>query len=163
MQESCHQPDSILACYDFMMDTLRRLALLPLLLLLAASASGQTTGSPPSGFGFDCWIGLEGGHLQVNYIRCIADRDLPHPELANQRLDAFLDDLHNELHQKSGADAERLYKSNLSLIRESASVWSIRIVSYPYEWSWQEGLPQQLVRAVLCPKDNPCTVKVYPR
>lgn len=113
--------------------------------------------------GLDCWIGLDGGRAPVNYIRCIIDRDLPHPELANLRLDAFLDSLHAELHQKSGADAERLYKANLSLVKEAPAVWSIRIISYPYEWSWDEGRPQQLVRAVLCPADTACTVNVYPR
>jgi hypothetical protein len=42
-------------------------------------------------------------------------------------------------------------------------VWNIRIFSYPYEWSWAEGLPQQLVRSVLCPRDVSCTVNVYSR
>lgn len=141
----------------------RALQMLLLLATLAGSPGFAQTMAEPAQMGLDCWIGLEGGASQINYIRCIVDRDLPHPELANQRLDAFLESLHNELHGKSGADAERMYKANLSLTREARSVWSIRIVSYPYEWSWEEGLPQKLVRAVLCPADISCRVIVYPR
>lgn len=143
---------------------MKKLVRLAWLLVTAAAATSVAPASADSAaMGLDCWVGRDGGKIQINYIRCIADRDLPHPELANQRLEAFLDELHRELHEKSGADAERMYKANSTLVRESASVWNIRIVSYPYDWSWQEERPQRLVRAVLCPRDVTCTVKVYPR
>jgi len=131
--------------------------------LAAASAGAQTADSPPDGVGFDCWVGHDGKPFFTNYIRCIADRDLPHPELVNQQSETFLNLLHQELHAKSGAAAEAMMKANLELVRESRSIWNIRIHSYPYEWSWQEGRPEQLVRAVLCPRDVPCTVMVRPR
>ncbi len=144
-----------------MMEKLLRMT--GLLVAMHAGASVAQSPAETRTVGLDCWVGRDGGQIQTNYIRCIADRDLPHPELADQRLNAFLDDLHKELHDKSGTDAERMYKSNSTLVRESASVWNIRIISYPYEWSWEEERPQQLVRAVLCPRDVTCTVKVYPR
>ena len=133
------------------------------LAVMLAGASLAQTSAEPAGMGLDCWVGLDRGQIQINYIRCIADRDLPHPELADQRLSAFLDALHRELHDKSGADAERMYKANTTLVQESSSIWNIRIMSYPYEWSWEEDRPQRLVRAVLCPKDVSCRVNVYPR
>lgn len=142
------------------MIALRRAALL--LLLFSGSVVAQTTESPPRAVGLDCWVGQDGAPLFTNFIRCMVDRDLPYPALADQHLDAFLSNLHTELHSKSGADAERMYKSNIQLVRESISVWNIRIFTYPYEWSWEEGRPQQLVRSVLCPRDIPCTVTVYP-
>ncbi|MDP2133018.1 MAG: hypothetical protein Q8J99_05350 [Sulfuritalea sp.] len=131
--------------------------------LTAASVRAQTTDVPPAGVGFDCWVGHDGKPFFTNYIRCIADRDLPHPELVNQQSETFLHLLHQELHAKSGADAEAMMKANIELVRETRSIWNIRIHSYPYEWSWREGRPEQLVRAVLCPADLPCTVLVRPR
>ncbi|MBI5108199.1 MAG: hypothetical protein HZA62_05580 [Rhodocyclales bacterium] len=142
------------------MNSLRRAALL--LLLLVGNALAQTAPAPARPVGLDCWVGQDGPPLFTNFIRCMVDRDLPYPVLADERLDAFLTQLHQELHGKSGADAERMYKANIELVRESISIWNIRIFTFPYEWSWQEGRPQQLVRSVLCPRDVPCRVNVYP-
>lgn len=142
------------------MNVLRRAALL--LLLIVGNALAQTAEAPLATVGLDCWVGQDGPPFYVNFIRCMVDRDLPYPALADENLDAFLTNLHTELHSKSGADAERLYKSNIQLVRESISVWNIRIFTYPYEWSWQEGRPQQLVRSVMCPKNVNCVVNVYP-
>lgn len=141
------------------MKYLRRTA--TLLLLLAGPALAQTA-APSNVVGLDCWVGQDGPPLHTNFIRCMVDRDLPYPTLANERLDAFLTELHKELHGKSGADAERMYKANIELVRETISIWNIRIFTFPYEWSWQEGRPQQLVRSVLCPRDVSCVVNVYP-
>lgn len=129
--------------------------------LLAGSALAQTA-STSNVVGLDCWVGQDGPPLHTNFIRCMVDRDLPYPTLVDERLDAFLTDLHKELHGKSGADAERMYKANIQLVRETSSIWNIRIFTFPYEWSWQEGRPQQLVRSVLCPRDVSCVVNVYP-
>jgi hypothetical protein len=147
--------------YHVRMESLRLLCLL--LGFATAPALAQTTDGPPAEVGFDCWIGTEGPPFHLTYIRCISDRELPHPELADARLNDFLDRLHREFHDKSGKAAEQMYKANIELVRESRSVWNIRIYSYPYELSWAEGRPQQLVRAVLCPKDIPCTVVLLPR
>jgi len=131
-------------------------------LLFSACAVAQTTPAGSYRTCLDCWVGEDGPPYHIHYIRCIRDRDLPYPPNADQRLDAFLDDLHRELHQRSGLDAERKYKANIQLVRETASVWSIRINSYPYEWSWQEGLPRRLVHAALCPAEADCSINVYP-
>lgn len=141
------------------MDFLRRAIFL--FSLLAGSALAQTA-STSNVVGLDCWVGQDGPPLHTNFIRCMVDRDLPYPTLVDERLDGFLTDLHKELHGKSGADAERMYKANIQLVRETSSIWNIRIFSFPYEWSWQEGRPQQLVRSVLCPRDVSCVVNVYP-
>jgi hypothetical protein len=141
------------------MDFLRRAIFL--FSLLAGSALAQTA-STTNVVGLDCWVGQDGPPLHTNFIRCMVDRDLPYPMLVDERLDSFLTDLHKELHGKSGADAERMYKANIQLVRETSSIWNIRIFSFPYEWSWQEGRPQQLVRSVLCPRDVSCVVNVYP-
>lgn len=130
--------------------------------MAAGIARAQTTEETPSGVGFDCWVGADERPFLTHYIRCIADRDLPHPELINPRSEALLDLLHRELHQHSGADAEKALKANLELVRETRSVWNIKIYSYPSDWSWREGTPERLVRAVLCPKDMPCAVMIRP-
>lgn len=134
--------------------------------LLCLLACGPAVAETPQVSGYrtclDCWIGDSGPPYHIAYIRCIRDRDLPYPPNADERIDAFLDELHRELHQRSGLDAERKLKANIELVRESASIWSIRINAYPYEWSWQEGLPAKLVHAAFCPSEVDCKIIVYP-
>lgn len=130
------------------------------LLLPAAPAFGQEALPATSSVGFDCWVGRDGKPFYTNYIRCIADRDLPQTAQPDPESELILDLLHRELHTRSGADAEKTMKAHIELVRETRAVWSIRIHSYPYEWSWQEGRPEQLVRSVLCPNDVPCTVMI---
>jgi hypothetical protein len=141
----------------------RGLKVLWLLTTLGAATSLAQTPADSAQMGLDCWIGQEERQLQAHYIRCIADRDLPHPVLDDETLELLLDELHREFHQGSGAAAERLYRSKLELVRESRSLWNIRIFSYPYEWSWADGRPQRLVRAMLCPSGTACQVNVVPR
>ena len=143
------------------MNSLRRAALL--LLLISGSLMAQTTEAPARAVGLDCWVGQDGAPLFTNFIRCMVDRDLPYPMLADQHLDAFLSNLHTELHSKSGADAERMYKANIKLVREIQSVWNIRIFAYPYEWSWAEGMPHQRLLSFLFPRDIHFTFFVYPQ
>lgn len=130
------------------------------LLLPAAPVFCQDAPRAPSSVGFDCWVGRDGKPFFTNYIRCIADRDLPQAVQPDPESELILDLLHRELHTRSGADAEKTMKAHIELVRETRAVWSIRIHSYPYEWSWQEGRPEQLVRSVLCPNDVPCTVMI---
>lgn len=130
------------------------------MLFAAAAAFGQTTEETSAAMGFDCWIGSNGPPLHTRFIRCMADRDLPHVELGNIQTEEVMDLLHREFHSKSGAAAERMFKANIELIRMSPSVWNIRIFSYPSDWSWQEGTPERLVRAVLCPSVGTCSVVI---
>lgn len=123
-------------------------------LLAASVALAQVPAEAVANAGFDCWIGNDGQPFFTYFIRCIADRDIAPPAATDTRFDVVLDRLHHELHDGSSATAEQTLKSNIALIKESGGVWNIRIYSYPPDWSWQEGRPEQLVRAVLCPADG---------
>lgn len=142
------------------MRLLRSFGVFVMLTAAAAIAVGQTTEETFAATGFDCWIGSSGPPLHTRFIRCMTDRDLPHADLGNTQTDEVMDMLHREFHSRSGAAAETMFKANIDLIRMSRSVWSIRIFSYPYDWSWQEGTPERLVRAVLCPSEGSCTVMI---
>ncbi|MDA8259430.1 MAG: hypothetical protein M0Z99_27960 [Betaproteobacteria bacterium] len=141
---------------------MKRLRSIGVLVSLSAAtvAFGQPTAATFTTTGFDCWIGSNGPSLQTRFIRCMTDRDLPHAELSNTQTEEAMHLLHQEFHGKSGAAAEIMFKANLELIRMSPSVWNIRIFSYPSDWSWQEGTPERLVRAVLCPSEGNCTVMI---
>lgn len=143
--------------YEIGMKRLRSIGLLAMFAATAV-AVGQTTEATSTTTGFDCWIGSNGPPLQTRFIRCMTDRDLPHVELGNTQIEEVMHLLHQEFHGKSGAAAEAMFKANIELIRMSPSVWNIRIFSYPSDWSWQEGTPERLVRAVLCPREGNCTV-----
>lgn len=130
------------------------------LVCAAGMACGQTVPGAASGAGFDCWVGYDGKPDYTHYIRCIADRDIPSPPAPDSRSEAFLELLHQELHRGGGSSAEKIFKSNIEVVRESRAVWNIRIYSYPTEWSWKEGMPERLVRAVLCPRETTCSVLI---
>lgn len=127
-------------------------------LFAAATAFGQTAGEPVPGVGLHCWIGTDGAPLFTRRIRCIADRELRLEELPDMESPNIIDILHRELHFGSGVSAERVFKANIERIRETGEVWNIRIFTDPYDSSWEERRPQQLVNAVLCPSNLTCTV-----
>lgn len=133
------------------------LGMLPLL-FAAATAFGQTAAAPPAVVGFHCWIGTDGAPLYTRRIRCIADRELRLEEMPDLESPNIVDLLHRELHFGSGVSTEKLFKANVERVRESREVWNIRIFTDPYDSSWEEQRPQQLVNAVLCPRDLTCTV-----
>lgn len=128
------------------------------LLSTSGLAFAQTPESISPEIGFDCWIGTGPGPLLTPYIRCIADRDLPYAALPDPPSDALLESLHQELHRGSGTTVEKIFKTNIKLVRESRAVWNIRIYDYPTDSSWQENMPERLVRALLCPKEGKCAV-----
>lgn len=107
--------------------------------------------------GFDCWVGVDGRPDDTHYIRCIADPDVPSNGPTDERLDAAMALLHRELHTGSSATSERVFKAN---IEHLSGVWNIRIHSYPSDWSWQDGMPERLVRNVLCPRQARCAVMI---
>lgn len=156
LRHACRRP-----AYDFAMRY--ACAILFGLLLAVGLVRGQTAEVTQSGIGFDCWIGVDGTQIHTHYIRCIAKQDLAHPESIDPQSDAVLNLLHRELHQRSGADAEKAFKANIQRVRETGSVWNIPIYSYPSDSSWQEGMPERLVRAVLCPRQGHCAVTIRPR
>ncbi len=143
-------------------DAMKRLHSIGAFVMLSAAALaiGQTAEETSTTTGFDCWIGSNGPPLHTRFIRCMTDRDLPYVKLSNTQTEEVMNLLHQEFHSKSGAAAENMFKANIELIRTSPSVWNIRIFSYPSDWSWLEGTPERLVRAVLCPSAGTCTVVI---
>jgi hypothetical protein len=128
------------------------------ILFAAATVFAQTTGELPVGVGFHCWIGTDGAPLFTRRIRCFADRELRLEEMPDMESPTIIDLLHREVHFGSGVSTEKMFKANIERVRESREVWNIRIFSDPYDASWEERRPQQLVNAVLCPRDLTCAV-----
>ena len=143
--------------YDVAMKRLGSICIFAIL-FAAATAFGQTAGDTYTGVGFHCWIGTDGAPLFTRRIRCIADRELRLEELPDLESPTIVDILHRELHFGSGVSTEKVFKANIERVRESGEVWNIRIFTDPYDSSWEERRPQQLVNAVLCPRDLTCTV-----
>lgn len=129
-------------------------------LTTATLAFAQVPAPASPNAGFDCWIGNDGRPYFTYFIRCIADRDIAPAASTDIRFDVVLDQLHRELHEGSSAGAEQTFISNIELINESAGVWNIRIYSYPPDWSWEEGMPERLVHAVLCPEAGACPILI---
>lgn len=125
---------------------------------VASTAFGQAIGEPVPGVGLHCWLGADGAPFFARKIRCITDRELRLEEMPDMTSPTIIDILHRELHFGSAASAERLFKANIERVQEGAEVWVIRIFNEPYESSWEERRPQQLVNAVLCPRATTCTV-----
>ncbi len=128
------------------------------IIFATATAFAQTAAVPSPSVGLHCWIGTDGAPLFTRRIRCIADRELRFEELPDLESPNIIDILHRELHFGSGVSAERVFKANIERIRETGEVWNIRIFTDPYDSSWEERRPQQLVNAVLCPIDTICAV-----
>lgn len=107
----------------------------------------------------DCWVFEEKNFYKTHHIRCI--RDLSHlPALDNATAPANVityEQIHRLLHQGSIEALDRYVQENIRMLKVG-DMWSIRIYSYPSPWSWDEELPQQLVRSALCPKGYTCPV-----
>lgn len=130
------------------------------LFFVAGLAIAQTPAAVSPNAGFDCWVGHDGKPFYTAYIRCIADRDVAPDVPLNTPIDSLVELLHRELHEGSSRGAEKAFNANVELIREAGGVWSICIHAYPSDWSWDEGMPERLVRGVLCPQEGPCPVMI---
>lgn len=130
------------------------------LFLAALPALAQVPESNLSSPGFDCWIGSDGKPYHRYYIRCMVDRDLAPVATAalDLRFEALMELLHQEFHYGTDGKAEELFNANTELLKENAGVWTISIFSPPSEQSWDEGLPERLARAVLCPREGQCSI-----
>lgn len=116
---------------------------------------------PPS-VGFDCWISAE-SRFSTYYIRCIHDRDLLPPAGAPQDVEAdqTFGEIQRVLHAGGSTDElDQLVRTNARAVQRGFFT-SIRIFSYPSEWSWEEEQPQLLVQT-LCPEGSVCRVFVRP-
>lgn len=127
----------------------------------AAAATPGAVGTAPAGndHRWDCWVSSDTRHTIVSYlIRCIADRDAAREDPPIDTVEALLlDELHERIHRAEGPEIDR----DLALGRFNAVasyIRQIRIHQYPYEESWQQGQPRELVKAVLCPSEPDCPV-----
>ena len=137
---------------------MRRLRLLSALvsLPLCSGALAQTAFVG----GYDCWIGNSGGVDTTHYIRCIADSDdltgpVPDGELV-------LDRIHSLLHRSAVDEVERIVRSD-PLLLSSGRVRSVLLISYPAEWSWEEGLLHKLVSSAWCAATASCRISMFRR
>lgn len=128
----------------------------------AAAAGAQgTVGTTLAGgpLRWDCWISSDPQHTIVSYlIRCIADRGVPPEEPPIDTTEALLlDELHERIHRDEGPEIDRdLALGRFNLV--ASYIQQIRIHQYPYEESWQQGQPRELVKAVLCKSEPECPV-----
>lgn len=113
------------------------------------------------GFYWDCWI--EEGESAPTSINCIRDPDSPNYKPAEDskggQEEALIAHIHDQLHAGNTTDLGKFIRNNVQVFRRD-SVWGISIYSEPYDSSWDEGRPETLVRAILCPGNVPCTVLI---
>lgn len=139
------------------------LTFLVLALFSAGScAFAQAPTDPLKNARFDCWVADDGPPDYTYFIRCITDRDVIPTTEPVSPFDLILNQLHHELHSGSSASVESTFKSNLTLINASAGVWNIPIYTSPPVWSWNEGMPEWLVKSVLCPDVGNACKAIFP-
>jgi hypothetical protein len=70
-----------------------------------------------------------------------------------------MDEIHCEIHWGDSGRAERIFRAN-PLLGMAGLVRSVRLYTYPYEWSWEEGNPHLLVRVNFCAQAMDCGVHI---
>lgn len=141
--------------------TIRSLTAVLMCAYAAAAPAQAVVTAPPAAndHRWDCWISSDPRQTVISYlIRCIPDRDAP---LEDPPLDSpqalLLDELHERIHRNESAEID----AQLAVGRFNAVgsyIQQIRIHQYPYEESWQQGQPRELVKAVLCKLEPDCPV-----
>lgn len=111
---------------------------------------------------WDCWISADLKTKVVTYmIRCIPDRDvLPADPPADSPQAVILDMIHDHIHRNEAAEID-LDLASGRLAEVSRYIKQVRIYQYPYEESWLQSRPQQLVESVLCKNQTNCAVLLY--
>lgn len=108
---------------------------------------------------WDCWVSSDPQQLIVSYlIRCIADRDVAPEDPPIDTPEALLlDELHERIHRNESVEIDTdLAAGRFATV--ASYIQQIRIHQYPYEESWQQGQPRELVKAVLCKLEPDCPV-----
>jgi hypothetical protein len=134
----------------------RRLSwLMPLLLYCGClPAFAQTTDG--NNLSWLCWMNSNNPPV----IRClleIADQPVP---LTLEEADAgeILELLNTRFYEGATTDElERLYQLYSSSTVDN-EILTIPLHTIPYQSSWREHRPQQLLRALMCDKDSPCNI-----
>ncbi len=122
--------------------------------LFASVTSAAEVTSP---LAWDCWIG-DHKPISINCIRhrkpidqaILADSDEAHEAM-------LFEVIHERIMSQRTAGLEEFVKAHLGDLGEGA-LHVIPIWNYPDEFSWMEGRPVELVRAMLCPDHTPCSV-----
>ncbi|HEY3326594.1 MAG TPA: hypothetical protein VGK14_05420, partial [Novimethylophilus sp.] len=104
-----------------------------------------------------CWI----VSAETFYIRCVLDTDSR--EWREPETNAGDHEIMEQFRARFDAGAGREELEHLFQLFgdkfEFANFWFIPVYNEPYETSWQEERPQQLVRAYLCTGDAGCRVR----
>ncbi len=136
-------------------DWLRHASICLAAVLFASVTSAAAEVASP--LAWDCWIG-EHKPISINCIRhrkpmgqaIKADSDEAHEAM-------LLEVIHERIMSQRTAGLEEFVKAHLGDLGEGA-LHVIPIWDYPDEFSWMEGRPIELVRAMLCPEHTPCSV-----
>ena len=144
-------------------DAVHRLITL-FLALWALPGLAQATPVPSTGdtdMRWDCWVSSDSRQKVVGYaIRCIRDRAVPTTDPIPDSLQAILLDLvHEHIHQGEAIAIDQDLSAG-RLAEVSKYIKQIRIHQYPYESSWEDGRPKQLIESVLCRGASECAVVV---
>jgi hypothetical protein len=118
------------------------------------SAFAQTTDG--NNLSWLCWMNSNNPPV----IRCLLEiADQPAP-LTLEEADAseILELLNTRFYEGATSDElERLYQLYSSTTADN-EILTIPLHTIPYQSSWREQRPQQLLRALLCDKDSPCSI-----
>ena len=111
----------------------------------------------------ECWIAPENDRFLSEYIRCLHRE----PSEAPQQVaatdpdpeEALLEQLRQLLHRGRLETIDSFFKNHIEGLK-LGKIASVRLGVYPSPWSWDEEMPHQLVRALLCPKGYSCPVSI---
>lgn len=128
--------------------------------LAAVSMAAATLVYPQAGavapgtLDWDCWVST----TEPVAIRCIVARETRASGADEDELEAaLLEHVHSLIHSRRTQEIDGVLLSNLQVLGEG-SVWSIFIWNQPFDTSWREDRPKNVVRIALCPPDYACNV-----
>lgn len=131
------------------------IALLAAIVVAAATPSHPRAGDvAASTLDWDCWVST----TEPVAIRCIVARETRASGIDEDELQAaLLEHVHSLIHARRTQEIDGVLLSNLQVLGEG-SVWSIFIWNQPFDTSWREDRPRNVVRIALCPRDYACNV-----
>jgi len=130
-------------------------ALLAAIFVAAATPSHPQAGDVAANtLDWDCWVST----TEPIAIRCIVARETRVSGTDEDELQAaLLEHIHSLIHARRTQEIDGVLLSNLQVLGEE-SVWSIFIWNQPFDTSWLEDRPRNVVRIALCPPDYACNV-----
>lgn len=114
----------------------------------------QTQTPQPGVLDWDCWVSTTAPVA----IRCIVARETLAAGAGEDALQAaLLEHVHSLIHERRTQEIDGVLLPNLQVLSEG-SVWSVFIWNQPFDASWLEDRPRQVVRIALCPAGYRCNV-----